>query len=60
MQYSVQMLSGGEVTSEGLFDDDACALGAPGAGQCFNHSSEEAGWNSQVVRGVLGPVEHLA
>src|SRR5439155_17756020 len=57
---AVEGLRRGEVTAEGLFDDDASAVGAARQGQPFHDESEQRGRDGEVVRRALGGAELLA
>ena len=46
--------------TEGLFDDDARALGGARADELLDDGAEERGWNGEVVCGVLGRAELAA
>ena len=49
-QGDVQGLGRGQISSERLFDDDACLLGATRAAESLNHRAEQTRRNGQVVR----------
>src|SRR5262244_1283409 len=52
-QNLVKCLRRGQVVTEGLFDDDAGAIGTIRFGQLFHNKSKQCGWDGQVVRWPL-------
>ena len=59
-QNPVELLRRGEVVPEGLFDDDASAVGAARLGQLFHDEPEQRGRDGEVVRRPLRGAELFA
>src|SRR6266849_10016457 len=59
-QRAVELLGGGQVTAEGLLDDDTGAARTAGLAQLLHDQLEHRGRDCEIVGRALGPAELLA
>src|SRR5204862_1187214 len=50
VQYDVQCLRGGQISTEGFLNNYSCILRTAGLAQSLDHGGEHAGWHCQVVQ----------